>query len=364
MSMDARFKPMLCEVAEELPVDPAGWVLEPKFDGWRCVIATEGAADAEIVNGPLAGGLYGGRNGSDYTGQVPYIEDAVSSVVPPGTVLDGELVSVSNTSGGVQSIMAASGAHVPSPLLPALTFVAFDVLFVNDQDVRGLPWKNRRQVLEMIEWPEHTKLTPLGPATKEAHVAMLDAGMEGSVIKQRESVYFTGRRSSAWMKLKAIATDDAIIVGFEEGENGRSGEVGAIVVELPNGVQTTASGMTDKVRADMLARPANYVGKTVEIAHNGFFPSGKVRHPRYKRMRDDLTPKPEPKPADAKPTRPRGKSMSNDGAMGTSKLRDCLSELEGQYGDAYQRVQAGRYQGDVSDHLRACREAARAKGVL
>jgi ATP-dependent DNA ligase len=262
--MDARWKPMLCEPAEAMPTSPDGWVLEPKFDGWRAIVHL---GDNGVV-------LYGGRNGNSYSGQVPYIEQALADNLPPNTVLDGEL------------------------------------------------------------------------------------------IKRRDGAYMSGRRSPLWRKLKAIASEDCVIVGWEPGKNGRSGELGALIVELPSGVQTTVSGMTDKVRTDMLVDWAKYDGQIVEVAHNGVLDSGKLRHPRYKRLRTDRTPAPTvtPKPADAKSKRPGSPRMRNYKAM-KDKLRGVLGELEGRYGDAYQRaVNDPNFSYD--EHLTAAREAARAKGLI
>jgi ATP-dependent DNA ligase len=124
--MDARWKPMLCEPAEAMPTSPDGWVLEPKFDGWRAIVHL---GDNGVV-------LYGGRNGNSYSGQVPYIEQALADNLPPNTVLDGELIHPDGW-GSVQSAMTTRGG------LPGITFVAFDVLAVNANDVRALEWENR-----------------------------------------------------------------------------------------------------------------------------------------------------------------------------------------------------------------------------
>lgn len=351
--MDPRFKPMLAHPADELPEPAEAWTLEPKFDGWRAVIHI---ADESVQ-------IFGGRNGSNYSGKVPYIEQALADALPPDTVLDGELISPSGW-GGVQSVMTSGPTHVPNALSPALTFVCFDVLIVNGNDIRGLPWENRRAVLEMVPaWPANTYLTPSGEVSEAAHVQLLEMGMEGSMLKLRTSTYQSGQRSSSWRKLKAIATEDCRIVGFEEGENGRAGEIGAIVVELPSGVQTTASGMTDKVRADMLADPDKYLGKIVEIAHNGIMKSGKPRHPRFKRMRDDRSPAPAPKPAAPKrPRAPRGGPwMRNYAAMGDDKLLACVRELCFGHGDAYQRcIDKG---GDLQAHIRKARDEATSRGL-
>jgi ATP-dependent DNA ligase len=353
--MDARWKPMLCESADAMPEDPAAWVLEPKFDGWRTLVVIESTGVTVI----------GGRNDNTYSGKVPYIEQALAGALPAGTVIDGELIDPQGGWNGVQSVMTSGIAHKPSALSPALTLVAFDVLQVNESDIRSLAWQNRRQILEMTEWPANTYLSPTGTADAATHVRMLELGMEGSVIKRRDGVYQSGRRSTMWLKLKAIATEDCEIVGFEDGKNGRAGEVGAILVKLPSGITTTASGMTDKVRADMLANPDNYLGKLVEIAHNGIMASGKPRHPRFKRMRDDRSPATPPKPPATGPRRSRagGSRMRNYKAMGDAKLQGCIRELDGRYGDAYQRAQ-NDVNFSVDQHLAAAREAARAKGLL
>lgn len=336
---------MLCEPAAAMPDEAEQWVLEPKYDGWRTLMVLK----------PTGVTVIGGRNNNEYTGQVPYIEDSLRATLPANTVLDGELMHPSGW-GAVQSAMTTKGGA------SGLTFVAFDVLQVNDNDVRGLPWENRRQILEMIEWPTHTYLTPTGAATEAAHIRMLDMGMEGTVIKLRDSLY-EGRRSRSWRKLKAIASEDCEIIGFEDGKNGRSGEIGAIIVKLPSGVETTASGMTDKVRADMLVNPDKYVGQIVEIEHNGILDSGKLRHPRFKRLRTDRTPVTPPKPpVKPKPQGPSRARMRNYKAMGNTKLLDCLNELDGRYGDAYHRAVTDT-NFSVDEHSAAAREAARAKGL-
>jgi ATP-dependent DNA ligase len=353
MTMDPRLAPMLASPSDEMPADLDQWRLEPKFDGWRGVI--------HVLETGVH--IYGGRNGSDYSGKLPYITDALATVLPVGTALDGEIVGA-NGWGDVQGTMTrGAGAHKPSAISPALTFVCFDVILLNGQDVRELPYENRRSLLELMEWPTHTYATPSSHASAQAHLAMLDAGMEGSVLKRIDSLYTSGIRSQAWRKLKAIDSEDCTIVGFEDGKNGRAGEVGAIVVELPSGVKTTASGMTDKVRKDMLDNPDKYLGKMVEIAHNGVLDSGKLRHPRFKRMRDDRAPAPAPAPKKPRAPRATGKSMRNYGAMGDAKLLTCIRELTFKNGDAYRRVEAGRYGGSYQDHLHNALNAAASRGL-
>lgn len=357
--MDPALKPMLAQTGgpDSFPVNSnteALWVLEPKFDGWRTIVhRTDAGAH-----------VYGGRNASDYTGKLPYLERAVSAILPPDTVIDGELVHPKGW-GGVQSTMGRSGVHQPSALDPALTLVVFDVLRIKGSDVRGLPWENRRSLLDFIEWDGAVLcLTPVAPPSIAAHIALLDQGLEGSMLKHRSSTYLSGMRTNYWLKIKAIASEDAVIVGWKESDT-TPGTVGALEVELPSGVRTTAAGLTDAMKADVLANfDAKYRGKVVEVEHNGVMASGKLRHPRFKRMRDDRAPEPPPKPKPKRTAPPRtrgGPWMRNYGAMGAEKARRSLAELRARSGEAYQRcIDRG---GDLDAHLRACEARCRELGL-
>lgn len=357
--MTAPFKPMLCDTAEGMPDNASEWALEGKFDGWRTLVA---------LNGDTVG-LYGGRNAASYTGKVPYIEQALAATLPPGTMLDGELVAPSGTAGGVQTIMAAKGAHKPNAFSPHLTLVVFDVVLLNGADVKSLTYTNRRSLLSMIDWPSHTYLSPSGECTQANHDRMLDLGLEGSVLKRLSSTYTPGARSHDWLKMKFVDSEDCEIIGFEQGEGaGNQHQLGAFVVKLPTGIETTIKIPTTKEVEAVTADRESYRGRIVEVAHNGVMASGKLRHPRFLRWREDRD---KPKPA-AKPRAKRapatgstaGKSMRNYGAMGAAKLTAALTELNGGFGDAFERVQSGRYAGDLSDHINAATEAARKKGLI
>lgn len=345
--MDPDLKPMLADVANGLPADPTDWVLEPKFDGWRTVV---------LCNGSSAH-MWNGRNGNEYSGKLPYLEQALYEALPSNTALDGELIA-NGGFGAVGSTMRANGPHRPSALSPALQLVVFDVTRINGNDVRSIPWTQRRGLLEMMPWPTNVYLAPTGEATEKAHLGMLDLGMEGSMLKRRDARYQSGVRSNVWQKLKAIASEDCVIVGWEESKT-QSGRVGALEVELASGVRTTAGGLTDKMKADILANfDAKYAGKMVEVTHNGVLASGKLRHPRFGRMRDDRSA-PKPKPAPRASRGPSGPKMRNYKAMGREKLLGCINELMGGYGEATARV--AQHSGTVDDHIAEAKRVAREK---
>lgn len=356
--MDPWLKPMLATPADAVPV--GDYVMEPKLDGWRFIAHHTG-------RGVLA---FGGRNASDYAGKLPYIETELAKCLPADTAVDGELIAVDNSgSGGVQSVMACTGPHIPTVADLPLKLVVFDVLRCDGQDTRGMPWHERRAILEAANFDslQHVQRIETFASTMRTYQVAVELGFEGVVCKLRESVY-VNVRSHSWIKLKATDTVDAIITGFKPGKGSRAGEVGAIEVQLldekdrATSVETTASGMVDSVRADMLANPNNWLGQIVEIKHNGIMASGKPRHPRFVRRRDDKSVQPQqPKAAPRPRAQAAGAWMRNYGAMGAPKLEAAMRDFERGHGDALDRVLSKG--GDVGANEARCLAECKSRGI-
>lgn len=135
--------------------------------------------------------------------------------------------------------------------------------------------------------------------TEEVHAffeAWLDLGLEGGMAKIPFSLYRKDRDYS-WMKLKAEETVDLPIVGAEEGEGKYAGTLGALILDF-NGVDVRASGMSDKLRDEMWAaylrdlqkvadEDKELLGRLSETLYHEVTPDGSLRHPRFKRFRDD-----------------------------------------------------------------------------
>lgn len=276
-------KPMLAEKAEEVPAG-AGWVIEPKLDGWRCIVF-KGSGERDGLR------LYSGRNGAEYSGQVPYLEDELFARLPIGTAIDGELVAPDGFD-VVGSVMRSSGAHVPTDARPALSLIAFDLLMVNGEDIRTMPWGDRRKLLDSayLEDATHVQRTPWVPASAAAHEVFLGMGLEGSVCKRMDSTY-VNRRTRQWVKLKPQQSDEARILGFEPGKGDLAGLVGAFVVELlETGVRTTLKCGTKARHIEATEHPERWLNVVIEINHNGKHKrTGVPRHPQFGRRRDDRT---------------------------------------------------------------------------
>lgn len=371
--MEAWLRPMLCATVDEVP-ESSDWAIEGKLDGWRVITHVNGQAR-----------LFGGRNGSLYSGKVPYIEEAIAAVLPKDSAVDGELIGSESGLGDVQGVMTCgSGPHVPSKAVPALTYVLFDVIRLDGQDMRSTPWEERKHALNLAlgSMPlEHVTTSSWGDSSQAAHDEFVRLGLEGSVCKRKDSRYVNGR-SPLWVKCKPQTTAEAKIVGFKEGTGSNAGIAGAIEFELVAiGARSRCKILSADLRAAATAHPELLIGRTIEIKHHGLGKTGSPRHPQFLRLRPDrdgLTPsETQAMAASARPTEPGERSqvrraatatrepkrrMRNYAAMGDPKLLRVIDELAHQ-GDAHERCLAAG-SGDPEADLAVARKVAQDRGLL
>lgn len=92
-----------------------------------------------------------------------------------------------------------------------------------------------------------------------------------------------------WWKLKEEETVDCVITGVKEGNGKYVGLIGSLVVSLEGRVIANVSGMTDAERIELtdLDCDDKLIGRVVEVKYQYVGNGGKLRHPRFVRMRDD-----------------------------------------------------------------------------
>src|SRR5919197_4255441 len=113
-----------------------------------------------------------------------------------------------------------------------VTYVVFDLLYLDGHQTTALSYEDRRRLLEELA------LEGPGWRTPAYHrgdgQALLDAtrelGVEGIVAKRLDSQYECGRRSGAWVKVKNVRTQDVVIGGYSPGEGRRPGRGGSLAV--------------------------------------------------------------------------------------------------------------------------------------
>ena len=224
--MPDRLPPMLAR-SGPLPPNEEKWGFEVKWDGIRTVVFCD-HGHIELQ----------GRNFSDFTPRYPEVREMARAVGARRMILDGEIVAFDEhgrpSFERLQSRMhLASDSAVKRRMrdIP-VTYVAFDLLYLDGRSTLPLHYEQRREVLEALELEGPAWRVPSYHRGEGSALlaATRDLGIEGIVAKRLDSTYEPGRRSSGWVKVKNVCEQDVVIGGWTPGEGGRSRTLGALAV--------------------------------------------------------------------------------------------------------------------------------------
>ncbi|HSN35791.1 MAG TPA: ATP-dependent DNA ligase [Arthrobacter sp.] len=219
--------PMLAKSVSALP--DGAVMFEPKWDGFRSVIFRDGG-EVEI----------GSRNGKPLTRYFPELVEALKENLPPRCVLDGEIVLVGASGDRLdfdalqQRIHpAASRVRLLAEQTPA-SFVAFDLLALDDEDLTARPFSERRNELERVlagsAAPIHlTAATQDRPTAQGWFHQFEGAGLDGIVAKPLDGRYQPDKR--AMFKVKHVRTADCVVAGYRVHTSG-SDRIGSLLLGL------------------------------------------------------------------------------------------------------------------------------------
>ena len=289
--------PMLATLSKPSAVQEGAYVFEVKYDGYRGIAAISGGKLAFIT-----------RNGLELSERFPEIASALSRIVVGEAVVDGEVVATDSKGiSHFQQLMAAGVVH---------HYAAFDLLWLDGEDLRQRPLEERRDLLESV-------LTGAPPIIQIAQrlkgsvaAVMAEAkrrSLEGAVAKLKGSPY-SNRRSTDWLKLKVTQSQEVAIIGFSPISNGAA-QIGALHLAVHSAKQfeyagKVGTGFTSKMREQLFkmlskdrmdgppavgaprARDAIWVKPkyVAEVAFTEWTRDGKLRHPSFKGLRDDKKP--------------------------------------------------------------------------
>ena len=227
-AIEPPIEPMLAKVAETIPEGP--FLYEPKWDGFRAIIF-RGDDETFIQSREL-------RPLDRY---FPELHDVVQKTLPAGTVVDGEIVIATPRGLDFDALQlrlhpAASRVTKLAAAMPS-SFVAFDLLAIDDRDIRDQPQQARRaqleRLLQRIEKPVH--LTPMTLDRARA-AEWLDrfegAGLDGVIAKPLDGRYQPGKRTM--IKIKHIRTADCVVAGFRWHKSGQDA-IGSLLLGLYDG---------------------------------------------------------------------------------------------------------------------------------
>jgi bifunctional non-homologous end joining protein LigD len=313
--LDAR--PMLATLSDELPVGPQ-WAYELKWDGIRALALVEGAPPRMWT-----------RNGNDITGRYPELDPLADGLGGHAALLDGEIVTFDDRGRPsferLQRRMHVTDAGEIRRLsveVPVV-YLLFDVLWLDGRAVTGLPYAERRALLDdTVEDGPTWRVPPneVGDGAAMLEVARQFA-LEGVVAKRLDSPYEPGRRSSAWRKVKLQLSQELVVGGWLPGNGARASTFGALLLGYydDNGTFRYAgrvgTGFRERdleaIHAALvrLARPTSPFAGPLEdrtsdrTAHwaepelvaqvrlTEWTASGRIRHPVFQGLRTDKDPR-------------------------------------------------------------------------
>jgi ATP-dependent DNA ligase len=247
---------MLARNAETLPSEP-GFLYEPKWDGFRALVF-RGNEELFIQS----------RDLKPLDRYFPELHDTLLQRLPPGCVLDGEIVIT--TPAGLDFDLLQQRLHPAASRVAKLakempsSYVAFDLLALAGRDLTDRPQAERRALLEQALAGAQPPLH-LTPMTRDRAVAVEwlahfeGAGLDGVVAKHETALYQPGKR--VMLKIKHARTADCVVAGFRWHKNGPNTLVGSLLLGLydAQGVLQhvgVTSAFTAKMRKELVAELA------------------------------------------------------------------------------------------------------------
>jgi len=304
-------RPMLAKTAQ--PFDSEEHYFEPKWDGMRC-IAYVHSGGLQLQN----------RNLRDVTKSYPELGKITDGIESTSAILDGEIVVLEKGLPSFDLLQNRFGVDDPiqvrrlSGKIPT-TYMAFDLLHLNGQDLVNNPLSDRREKLAQIisNSPFLLLSQYVTGGGKSYFRSALKLGFEGAIAKKSESTYQIGTRSEDWLKLKKVRTMDCVIAGYTVGAGSRSSTFGALVLAVYTTegklkhLGNVGTGFTDStiLRILRILKPLQTKTKTLpgevkapaaikwvrphlvaEVGYMNMTREGKLRMPRFQRLRFDKAP--------------------------------------------------------------------------
>jgi len=228
LPFDPPIEPMLAKAADALPGGD-GWLYEPKWDGFRALVFRDG--DEVLIQS---------RDLKPLDRYFPELQAPLRASIPERCVLDGEVVIAGPDGLDFEALLlrihpAESRVRMLAEQSPA-SYVAWDLLALGDEDLRGVAQGERRARLEAALSPLARPPVHVTPATTDRALAadwfdrFEGAGLDGVVAKRLDGTYQPGKR--AMIKVKHQRTAECAVAGFRWHKNGPGTHVGSLLLGL------------------------------------------------------------------------------------------------------------------------------------
>jgi bifunctional non-homologous end joining protein LigD len=179
-------------------LEKQGYIYEPKLDGFRALCYVN--SSIELLS----------RNNLSFAQQFPEILKIRKNIRADSCVLDGEIIAYDQH--GNPNINALKNGD-------KALYVVFDILMKDGESLTELPLLERKKILEstVIDGTYIQKIL----YTDQGELLWKEIkkhGGEGVVAKERDGLYYSGKRSKVWLKLKIFNTLDCVIMGYNTGK--------------------------------------------------------------------------------------------------------------------------------------------------
>jgi bifunctional non-homologous end joining protein LigD len=311
--MPKRLVPMLAR-AGSLPADDRDWAFEIKWDGVRAIAYSQ-PGELRLES----------RNLNDITDSYPEIFGVNAALGSHSAVLDGELVAFDGDGrpsfAALQRRMHTASREQARRLAKGtpVTYVIFDLLWLDGHSLMGEPYSKRREQLAALALSSERWQTPdyvVGQG-RALLAASAEQHLEGVVAKRLGSSYQPGVRSRDWIKVKTTARQELVVGGWIPGKGKRRNSIGALLLGVYEeegalryvGRVGSGFGEDDLERLSRLLAPLERstspftAGEKpprgaifceprlmVEVEFTSWTSAGSLRHPVYKGLRQDKPP--------------------------------------------------------------------------
>jgi bifunctional non-homologous end joining protein LigD len=242
--MPERLVPMLAS-AGRLPADDEEWGFEIKWDGVRAIAYWQ-PNQLRIES----------RNLNDVSARYPELRALGLQLGSREAMLDGEIVAF-DEQGRPSFERLQRRMHVSSPGAirrlaseEPVSYLIFDLLYLDGHTTMALPYRERRTLLEGLELKGATWQTPAYHAGegRELLAAAAEQRLEGVVAKRLASPYRPGKRTNEWLKIKNVNRQELVIGGWLPGKGNRAGRLGALLMGYyePGGLGGERGGDEDE----------------------------------------------------------------------------------------------------------------------
>ena len=259
-------KPMLAKSTTKLPTD-GSCIFEPKWDGFRCIIFRDGD---EVV--------LGSRNEKPLTRYFPELIQPIRDALPERCAVDGELVMV--TEAGLNFDMLGQRIHPAQSRIDMLaettpaTFVAFDLIAVDDANLTERPFVDRQELLAARIQTAGRSIR-LTPSTRDVGVAQdwferfEGVGFDGVIAKPADGTYQPNKRTL--LKIKHQREVDVVVAGYRVHKDGLG--VGSLLLGVSDSSGTlqhigVASSFSTEDRRALVDELAPYEVSESELANH------------------------------------------------------------------------------------------------